>query len=574
MSTGDTWHDDLALAPLSNKASTGSYDSVITLNSVCSEDSMEHLSAEERACIMYLEQTIEALEVQEDSGLSNDEPDSGSLLKKMGLNSINDTSAFDFESGMEKRPETLPAVPVGFPLKESDYITLTKENRAEDHLLNQTYEPNHTVAPEASTDGLTTSTTSKFISRPHFQVTDSVTDSNIPLDTKGLCSSTIGDSSSLTLPSVPDNPYALDMDVGLIPPPSDFMDDPVPDSKFTDLGPEFVLENDPKPNSVKAPFHSKYSIPVSADLKGFYQNALKKNPSVSPSTNQRHPDKLPIITRPSLPALEPVLPVILHPDSTELKIPPFVAPKPKRSSIKMPYHMQTSEPNSPIGNGDRQLSDQDIVHIQALQKLGLLKDLNKDLDPTLNHKLSPQTRKSWADLPSACSPSLLRPSNRKSSFIASSHASLGSPSTTSAPSSFTERSRHRLSHRETYPTNDVLTSSTHTQVKSPRLTSSDLIRQLKKVPGAQSGAVEHSDLQLSQPTAHQDRNSVERYLSHADSHGFRRRSSYNSALQHPGGANNLRRSHGISVLISPRDENGVDPEALKKLGTKQTLHPS
>lgn len=36
---------------------------------------MEHLSAEERACLMYLEETIEALEVQEDSGLSNDEQD-------------------------------------------------------------------------------------------------------------------------------------------------------------------------------------------------------------------------------------------------------------------------------------------------------------------------------------------------------------------------------------------------------------------------------------------------------------------------------------------------------------------
>lgn len=36
---------------------------------------MEHLSAEERACLMYLEETIEALEMQEDSGLSNDEQD-------------------------------------------------------------------------------------------------------------------------------------------------------------------------------------------------------------------------------------------------------------------------------------------------------------------------------------------------------------------------------------------------------------------------------------------------------------------------------------------------------------------
>lgn len=43
---------------------------------------MEHLSAEERACLMYLEETIEALEVQEDSGLSNDEPESVSQAGK------------------------------------------------------------------------------------------------------------------------------------------------------------------------------------------------------------------------------------------------------------------------------------------------------------------------------------------------------------------------------------------------------------------------------------------------------------------------------------------------------------
>lgn len=48
-----------------------------------SEDSMEHLSAEERACLIYLEETIEALEVQEDSGLSNDEPDSVLPVGKM-----------------------------------------------------------------------------------------------------------------------------------------------------------------------------------------------------------------------------------------------------------------------------------------------------------------------------------------------------------------------------------------------------------------------------------------------------------------------------------------------------------
>lgn len=56
---------------------------------VQSEDSMEHLSAEERACLMYLEETIEALEVQEDSGLSNDEPESVAQTEKMSGLTLN-----------------------------------------------------------------------------------------------------------------------------------------------------------------------------------------------------------------------------------------------------------------------------------------------------------------------------------------------------------------------------------------------------------------------------------------------------------------------------------------------------
>ena len=50
---------------------------------------MEHLSAEERACLMYLEETIEALEVQEDSGLSSIEPDAGLQAEEMGGTAVN-----------------------------------------------------------------------------------------------------------------------------------------------------------------------------------------------------------------------------------------------------------------------------------------------------------------------------------------------------------------------------------------------------------------------------------------------------------------------------------------------------
>lgn len=38
-----------------------------------SDDSLEYLSAEEKACLMFLEETIESLDTEDDSGLSNDE---------------------------------------------------------------------------------------------------------------------------------------------------------------------------------------------------------------------------------------------------------------------------------------------------------------------------------------------------------------------------------------------------------------------------------------------------------------------------------------------------------------------
>lgn len=48
---------------------------MMVLNVLQSDDSLEYLSPEERACLMFLEETIESLETEEDSGLSNDEPD-------------------------------------------------------------------------------------------------------------------------------------------------------------------------------------------------------------------------------------------------------------------------------------------------------------------------------------------------------------------------------------------------------------------------------------------------------------------------------------------------------------------
>lgn len=52
-----------------------------------SDDSLEHLTADEKACLLFLEETIESLAIEEDSGLSNEEPDQlpdpGNLTAKL-----------------------------------------------------------------------------------------------------------------------------------------------------------------------------------------------------------------------------------------------------------------------------------------------------------------------------------------------------------------------------------------------------------------------------------------------------------------------------------------------------------
>lgn len=87
MPKSETWPGGSGLETMNGMDSAGSCDSVVSANSGFSDDSLEHLSAEEKACLMFLEETIDSLDTEEDSGLSNDEPDQlpapGSLATKL-----------------------------------------------------------------------------------------------------------------------------------------------------------------------------------------------------------------------------------------------------------------------------------------------------------------------------------------------------------------------------------------------------------------------------------------------------------------------------------------------------------
>ncbi|XP_019712127.1 specifically androgen-regulated gene protein isoform X1 [Hippocampus comes] len=75
MPKSDTWPGGTGLDMLAGVDSAGSCDSVVSGHSVFSDDSLGHLSAEEKACLMFLEETIESLDTEDDGGLSDNKVD-------------------------------------------------------------------------------------------------------------------------------------------------------------------------------------------------------------------------------------------------------------------------------------------------------------------------------------------------------------------------------------------------------------------------------------------------------------------------------------------------------------------
>ncbi|KAL4622477.1 specifically androgen-regulated gene protein-like isoform X1 [Arapaima gigas] len=75
MPKSDTWPGEETMDMIAHTDSAGHCNSVVNLNSGSGDNSLEYLSAEERACLMFLEETIQSLEAEEDSNLSSPEPE-------------------------------------------------------------------------------------------------------------------------------------------------------------------------------------------------------------------------------------------------------------------------------------------------------------------------------------------------------------------------------------------------------------------------------------------------------------------------------------------------------------------
>ncbi|KAF7210027.1 specifically androgen-regulated gene protein [Nothobranchius furzeri] len=584
MSRGGTWPGIVAVEPLSKMDSAGSCDSAISINSGFSDDSMEYLSPEERACLMFLEETIEALEVQV-SGLSNDQLDSAPKEEQMTVNDVSSLVPASRNRGKSPPLTHISADPAP---------TLTAQSKTDLHALNQNSEPKSTPASAAN---MTDTETGEAQTSPPFP--DSAAGAAAVINPTDVASLTLNGDHDPKMVTSPGG--SSEMDLSIIPPPSDFMDE-----MDSTLQPE-QTHSIPPPVDVL----TKPEVDVENELLQWTDSI--KITSLSSSVTEDPPSSPP--------------PDPFSSELSEPKSPPIVAPKPKRLPANI---FVKSQKTAAVGSGgssrhavstssDRILMDHQKIRMEALQKLGLLGSQEEPMGLAKSSKLQSKTRQSWAgpspliSTPTPLSPPMT-PSYSHVSIPPPASNPLQSPPTVltpgpstldpdilPAPAAFSDDINPLTSSHHLPAVEGVLDGAVDAPPLTSPLTPPELVKQLtppkvmdmtsatlecfgvgqssytasQKSPGADQSANEEQDpkqLRSSRPRLASLESGKE--FSHAkgedtsgkqpDSH---RPSDAHSASQHSREPAKLPRSQGISVLICPQAENEEDRRvALKKLG--------
>lgn len=497
-----------------------------------------------------------------------------------------------------------------------DISTFKSDESAKDQTSDEAQHPNDPSEPQSSLASAANTkdleTPVDLMTQPEPAVTELVAGCEIhppASQPEVLCLSKDGDGNLKIVPVTSQSPKASEIDLSLIPPPSDFRDDPGPP---------------PQPEKAKDPLPSagvSINKPgATIDLEQLRQRASARTTSVSSPVTQEPTDKLPEL---SPLAVSPCPELSPPPEAVEPRSPPAVAPKPK----KLPANIILKSHKTAVADGnsghsvptstDRVLLDPQRVRMEALRKLGLLKSDEVDSGPVLSPKHSPKTRRSWAAPSSPISPAAPHtppttpsytrvnspsPASVPPQAVSSSGPSQGPavqpPVIVPAPAAFSDPDGPMLTDNELSAVKDVSGATINPQVNTPPLTPPALGKQLTPPKGVKSATLERSGLGLSSYMASTEadlgisakqspshlRNNRPRpaslgsgkefssaqaegsQVAHAASKEPDSRRSL-AAPQHSGDSQKLPRSQGISVLICPRAENGDGRrEALRRLG--------
>ncbi|KAL4623793.1 specifically androgen-regulated gene protein-like [Arapaima gigas] len=505
MPKSDSWPSGAPMDSITSVGSTDSCDSMISVSSAFSEGSLEHLSAEERACLMFLEETIESLEAEDDSGLSNDE---------LECPPTHLPSALDQRSKQD------------YMLKLPLNIREMEDDKDPGSLFSDIVPPPLVLADVHKLDVIS--------APPAFAAKADLPQDEV--DTSSMHETSSGSQANYAPKSIP-----LEISLVFVPPPSDFQDEPAEQTAHQ-------VTRQPLANSLLEKLHQRASLK---------KPTLAKPPSTDP-------------TQQGSALLESH--TTHHYDPGEPKTsPPAVAPKPKKlpPNIVMKTH-RTSESSgsSPLTSpGERAAMDSQKVRLEALRKLGLLKDVEVDSVPTSSLLHSPKAL--WcqeAHTPPA-SPSITRLSPLPSTTPREISEFL---SNTSPPS--------RHSNGTAQPSTKPLVKSASLEQSAVGL-SSHMTKQVSSNTfyGGFTAAASHSSSESRpRPVSSGNRHdfiSIQGVAHQADTVtnapdlGEVGKSMFPSAPQQNSGSQKLPRPQGISVLIRPRGDTVSDrQEALRKLG--------
>ncbi|TRZ01152.1 hypothetical protein DNTS_017555 [Danionella cerebrum] len=430
MPKSDSWPGGTAIGSGSGMDSAGSCDSVLSINSSCvsvkrtpaanrhpppdqllsciveidvphrlttlSEDNLEHLSAEERACLIFLEETIDSLEVEDDSGLSTDEAecpsnDSGENTpqqKKPGEPSVHEDP--NRVIGKEHKPSQKHLVPT--PLLENGKMLEVIEPSSKDEALIDAPDGFRSSSELQPWQNGLEETPSKVASPlPSIGLSGDVVDLPPSFIPEPPVRAGLINSRNVVLKTL--EPISSDVPLDFIPPPSDFMDEPL-ENNFQSSSPISPLVHDEPPEwipelpktasagSVKPVEVPKSPGPLSHnEINGLRMKAsMKKETHLNPIIDVQHSSTEKQST--PLPELVPAVPK----EYSDPKSPPAVAPKPKKlpSNIILKSHKDTGTTHSLLPQSERGQMDPHKIRIEALKKLGLLKNEEVETAPRVS----------------------------------------------------------------------------------------------------------------------------------------------------------------------------------------------
>lgn len=378
---------------------------------------------------------------------------------------------------------------------------------------------------------------------------------------------------SLDVKSQPKQPkVSSEVPLEYIPPPSDFMDEPTKKISLTNMPPPPAAYDEPpewipelpkvEPQVTKSrsldPETSRGPL-SNNEIENLRKKAsVKKAPHLTPIMVAQHS----AADKPNTPSPSSEHVPAVPKEYGDAKSPPAVAPKPKKlpSNIILKSHKDTGTTHPLLLQSERTQMDPQKIRMEALKKLGLLKNDEVETGPGISPSHSP-TFKTKSHPQSSCnSTAPVEPVQEQSRL---SESPVPGDVQLRADTLKHQEAKSREGSLKKQPTRSY-------EIKSASLEhtgTGTVIEPMSQMTNPDRTHVELSPGQLRKSQARPSSLGSAKDFGIGHQADDSTKSLHAAAVQPGNDAQKLPRSNGISVMISPHGKNGENRrEALKKLG--------